>query len=104
MALSFQPLADVQFGEIKATPKLTTELKLRIARLGDYSKTVEDFESACKTLAKAFPEDKEEVEKFMLESMSIMDLQELQAYLVGGDKLVARTQEIMKAETEKGLK
>lgn len=82
MALSFNGLEPVEFGGKDCTPKLDTEIKLRLSQIKDYN------ESADEVLASAFPKDEAYVKEFLKDKMTVFDKQTLHAYLLGGETMV----------------
>lgn len=84
MALQFNTIQPVRFGEIEATPKMTTSSRMRVQRVqfgGDNSEAME-------TMAECFGNKSDEVLDFMKKNMSTLDLQRLQAYLIGGESML----------------
>lgn len=84
MALSFNGLEPVTFGDTECTPKINTELKLRLSQIKEYNTETDEI------LASAFPDDEEYVLEFLREKMTNFDKQTLHLYLVGGDMMVNR--------------
>lgn len=82
MALSFNGLEPVRFGDKDCTPKITTEIKLRLEQIKEYN------DSADEVLASAFPEDEMYVKDFLRTKMTAMDKERLHAYLYGGETLL----------------
>lgn len=82
MALSFNGLEPVAFGGKDCTPKVNTELQMRLANIKKYDAEAEEI------LAEAFPDDESYVKKFLHEKMTPLDLQILHAYLIGGEETV----------------
>lgn len=89
MPLSFKKLKPVDFEDFQATPQVDTELKLRIQNL-KFS-TEEQLKQAKDLLAKAFPDHETQVRQFMDDNqMGAISLQELQAYILGGEEMLAQ--------------
>mgnify|MGYP006988837637 CR=1 FL=1 len=86
----------VNFGGRECTPKIDAETNMRLSQINKYD------EAAIRTLAAAFPEDEEFVRDF-LHQMSIMEIQELHAYLVGGAKMVEFIREKIKDTLTKAI-
>lgn len=86
MALSFNGLEPVTFGEKECVPKITAEIELKLAQIKRYNKEADEI------LASAFPDDEIYVQSF-LSKMPMLDKQVLHAYLVGGQTLVNTTLE-----------
>lgn len=78
MALSFSGLQPVEFGGKDCTPKIDTELKLRLSQIKTYTESDDDV------LALAFPEDETYVKDFLKNKMTVLEKQTLHAYLLGG--------------------
>lgn len=107
MPLAFKKIKPVDFEDFTAVPQMTTELKLRIQNLK--FDTEAQIEKAKDTLSVAFPDEKEKVRAFMDENlMGAVGLQELQAYLLGGEEMLEHYRqhfnEVMKASTDKTLR
>ena len=78
MALSFSGIQPVEFGGKDCTPKLDTELKMRLAQIKTYTEADDDV------LASAFPDDEAYVRAFLKDEMTVLEKQTLHAYLLGG--------------------
>ena len=78
MALSFNGLQPVEFGGKDCTPKLDTELKMRLAQIKTYTEADDEV------LASAFPDDEAYVKAFLKDKMTVLEKQTLHAYLLGG--------------------
>lgn len=107
MPLAFKKIKPVDFEDFQATPQLNTELKLRVQNLKFAS--TEQIENAKEVLSSAFPDNKEQVRKFMDDNfMGAIALQELQAYLLGGEDMLNRYRQeidkLMDKSAEKALK
>lgn len=89
MALSFSGLEPVKFGGKICTPKINTELKLRLSQLRRLDDEGDDI------LASAFPEDEAYVRDFLKNRMTILEKQTLQAYLLGSEQAVSLLREKM---------
>lgn len=90
MGLTFKKLEQIQFGDLVATPRLTNELKLRIqAGLGNSEKP-DGLAELTKNLAAAFPDNKDDVAKFIEEEMTMDSIAQLATYLLAGDNGLAR--------------
>lgn len=100
MALSFSGLEAVKFGEIVATPTVTAEARLRIQ--SGNSKSAENREKLIKAMADCFGEQSEAVQDFMTHQMSGYELSLLQAYLVGGEKMLDQVEGTVAKAMEKG--
>lgn len=92
MALEFDKISPIRFGDFEATPKLTASLRLRASKI----KLGGDNEEAMETLSQCFGNKSEDVLAFMKENMSTLDLQRLQAYIVGGDQMLDNVDEAIK--------
>lgn len=107
MALVFNAIEPVRFGNLEAIPKVGAELRLRIQKI-DFGNTDEKISAARDVLSQAFGDKSMEVRKFMSDNdMSAFDLERLAAYLIGGDNLLAQFDEIIKSNgaklAEKGV-
>lgn len=78
MALSFSGLQPVEFGGKDCTPKIDTELKLRLSQIKAYNEADDDV------LASVFPDDEAYVKDFLKNKMTVLEKQTLHAYLLGG--------------------
>lgn len=88
--LKFDKIKAIQFGELKVRPKkLDKELELRLRAL-DLS-TESGVEEAIEVMADCFEKHKSEIQAFMRENMTSVQLSVLQAYLVGGKQVVEMT-------------
>lgn len=83
MALTFNKLEPVRFGEIVAMPVLSQELKLRVQQLKPEADNMEETRNI---LSECFGEKSMAVKEFMRENFSNMDYIRLQVYLLNGDK------------------
>lgn len=90
MALSFNGIEPVNFGGKDCTPRINTELRLRLTDLKQYN------EEADEVLASAFPNDESYVLSFLRDKMTILDKQTLHAYLIGGPSMVEALKDQMK--------
>lgn len=89
MPLGFKKIKPVDFEDFTAMPQVTPELRLRVQNLK--FATTDQLEQAKDVLSSAFPEDKDRVRKFMEDNyMGAISLQELQAYLIGGEEMLER--------------
>lgn len=84
MALSFNGVEPVSFGGKECTPKINTELKMRLSEIKEYDSAADIV------LASVFPDDEAYVLKFLQEKMTTLDKQILHAYLIGGDTMVSK--------------
>lgn len=89
MALSFNGLEPVEFGGKDCVPRITTEIKMRLADLKDYNDATDEV------LASAFPNDEAYVKDFLRDKMTVFDKQLLHAYLMGGESMVKAIQNKM---------
>lgn len=99
MGLNFKKIEPVQFGDIVATPKVDEETKLRLQKI-DLS-TVQGWDDGIDLMAGCFAEQKEEIKDFMKTNMTSLDLNKLQAYLMGGDAMVELLEKRMEKFFEK---
>lgn len=104
MALHFSELEKISFGSLEIVPKMTQELRLRVADLKIKPNTLD---KARKVMSECFGEYAEEVNDFMKQNFSQMDFVRLQTYLVQGDAgledLNRRMDAIMDKQIEKAL-
>jgi len=101
MALKLEKLGAVDFGEFSATPKVNVERTLRIQQI---KMTTEAEISAAKdTMAEAFGDDKEKV-RAVLDELPLFELQILQAYLMGGERMANKMLDIINGITAEGVK
>ncbi len=92
MALEFNKISPIRFGDFEATPKLTASARLRASKI----KLGGDNAEAMETLSQCFGNKSEDVLAFMKENMSTLDLQRLQAYIVGGDEMLGNVDEAIR--------
>lgn len=97
MALVFKKKEPVTFGEISEVPKVGAELRMRLSRAS--FDTEENTNKAITIMGEAFTNNKDEIIEFMRENMGIIDLQYLQAYLIGGESAL----ELAKTSVEKAI-
>lgn len=97
MALSFNGLEPVAFGGKECTPKINTELKLRLSQIKEYN------DSADEILASAFPDDESYVLDFLRNRMVVLEKQTLHLYLMGGEKMVEKIWEQLDGVMNKGV-
>lgn len=76
----------VQFGNMEAIASMTAERKMRV--MGLRLKSDSDFKRAIRVLSACFDKKSNVVAKFMWKNMGTVDLQRLQVYLIGGQKLL----------------
>lgn len=100
MGLKFEKPEAVQFGEIIATPKLTTELKLRLqtALAKNQASTTEGLAELTKLLASCFPSDKDEVAEYIDSYMGLNDIAKLATYLLAGQEGLANLEKTIGGE------
>lgn len=82
----------VDFGGKECMPKIDAETKLRLSQIKNYDET------SILVLASAFPDDESYVRDF-LKDMSMLEIQELHAYLIGGARMV----EILREQFKKAF-
>lgn len=82
MALSFNGLEPVTFGGKDCTPRINTELKMRLSQIKDYNEETDEV------LASAFPDDEIYVRDFLKNKMTTFEKQTLHMYLFGGESMV----------------
>lgn len=97
MALTFNNLEAVQFGDKVCQPKVNGELrrKLELELVSGGDKDAD--EQALDTIAQCFPENEEYVRAFLRDSMSTTNIKTLHVYLIDGDAGLARLEKAMEA-------
>lgn len=85
MGLKFEKIQPVQFGDIVAMPYVDEETKLRLQNI-NFS-TLEGRADAIDLMVSCFKEKKDEIREFM-KGMGVYELNQLQAYLMGGQVLL----------------
>lgn len=95
MALSFNGLEPVAFGGKECTPKINTEVRLRLSQIKEYDANADEV------LASAFPDDEEYVLEFLKKKMTTFDKQTLHVYLIGGEIMMQKILDQV-GETMKG--
>lgn len=98
MAFKISQVEPVQFGDKQVEPELDTEKKLRLQKITFATEAEET--KADKVLASCFPADEEFVLEYLTKCPAL-EKQRLQAYLVGGEKLVRTIDESL-VNTAKG--
>lgn len=87
MALEFKnQLEAIDFGGLVALPKVDIEARLRLQniKLDDASGVKE----AITVISECFGENASAVKEFINDNLSVMDIAQLQVYLVGGQKML----------------
>lgn len=87
MALEFKSkLEAIDFGGLVVEPKVDIEKRLRLQNIKlDEASSVKE---AIIVISECFGENAEAVKKFINENLSIVDIAQLQVYLVGGQKML----------------
>lgn len=101
MALTFKKVEQVQFDNIKESPVLTQERRLRIVSL---KMSENNREKICETLASCFEKHGDEIKEFMLTNMSLTHLAKLQAYIIDGDDGLKEIEQRTKLATQETIK
>ena len=91
MPLTFNGIQPVKFGGRDCTPKLDVEIQLRLQNIKVFN------EEADEVLASAFPNDIEYVRNFLRNNMTILEKEELQIYLIGGETGLRNMDKLMQA-------
>ena len=87
MALEFKnKLEAIDFGGMVLTPQIDIEKRLRLQQAD--LKTPDGIREAMTIIAECFGDKMDEVRAFMNENMSLVDIAQLQVYLVGGQKML----------------
>lgn len=101
MALRLKKLKAIEFDdEFTLTPKVTTELKLRLQELK--FDTEDNITHGIDIISKCFAEDdREKVKEFLTEHATVMGLYQIQAYLAYGVEDMAERVEKSTADLAK---
>ena len=96
MALEFNQIEAIKFGDIVARPKVDMETKLRLqsAKLSNAAEMAETIE----LIANACGDKSKEVKEFIEENLGIVDIARIQAYLAGGKTLLDALDKNMSAQ------
>lgn len=87
MALEFKnKLEAIDFGGMVLTPQIDIEKRLRLQQAD--LKTPDGIRETMTIIAECFGDKMDEVRAFMNENMSLVDIAQLQVYLVGGQKML----------------
>lgn len=102
MGLKFSKLEPVQFGDIVVTPEIDEETKLRL--YGISFGTLEGVKEGIEVMSSCFKEKSkiEDVKEFMT-TMSNYELNQLQAYLMGGQAMLDKLEKQIDAAITKEL-
>ena len=100
--MKFEKKQAVGFGNIKAVPRVTTELKMRLRNIS--FETDSNIAEAIEVMSACFPERQQEIKQFMAEEMEDYDLQTLQTYLIGGQSAIDMVRETIQKELRDSLK
>lgn len=92
MSLEINTAKAIKFGDKSFTPKINAEQMLRLQRAK--MTTESEIEDLKKNVALCFGDDKIQVSEY-LEHVDFYQLALIQAYLVGGDKMVATIEKRM---------
>lgn len=84
MALELTTIQPIKIDGVECRPVINAENRLRIAEIKSIS-SEEDRETAIKTLASVFPDNKKYVEEKMAQ-MTALDLELIQTYLIAGQR------------------
>lgn len=97
MALEFNSkLEAIDFGGLVVEPKVDIEKRLRLQNIKlDKAESVKD---AIRVISECFGQDKMEVKDFIEENLSLVDIAQLQVYLVGGQKMLDKVNKQMEAQ------
>lgn len=100
MALHFNAVEAVGFGDLKVKPQMTRELELRVKNL---QITENNLSEAIDTLSSCFGAQAMEVKQFMQENMHEYDLVELSVYLLHGDSGLNNLRNVMQRTMNKHM-
>ena len=100
MGLKFSKLEPVQFGDIVAMPEVSEETKLRLYGLS--FSTLEQTNEAIDLMSSCFKDKQSEIKEFM-KTMNNYELNQLQAYLMGGQALLEKLEKQIDAAITKEL-
>ncbi len=95
-------MAPVDFEDFTAMPQVNQELRLRLQNLK--FQTEAQLDQAKDVLSSAFPEEKAQVRKFLDDNfVGAITLQELQAYLLGGEASLVEYRERVTRAMDKAI-
>lgn len=96
MALEFNQIEAIKFGDIVVRPKVDMETKLRLqsAKLSNAT----EMEETIELIANACGDKSKEVKEFIEENLGIVDIARIQAYLAGGQTLLDALDKNMSAQ------
>lgn len=100
MALNFNAIEAIGFGNLKVKPQMTKELELRVKNL---KINEANREEAIEILSSCFGSYATEVKQFMQENMHEYDLIELSMYLAHGDRGLENFRSIMQKSMDKQM-
>lgn len=97
MALEFKKqLEAISFGDLVVTPKVDMEKRLRLQSLK--LDKADQVKEAINVIAECFSENAEAVKAFINENMSVVELAQLQVYLVGGQDMLDSVNKKLKGD------
>lgn len=102
MGLKFSKIEPVQFGDIVAMPVVDEETKLRLYELN--LSTIDGVNEAIAVMAGCFKDKKDEIKEFMKGEMSSYELNQLQAYLMGGQAMLDKLEKQLDIAISMGAK
>ena len=87
MALEFKnKLEAIDFGGLVVEPKVDIEKRLRLQNIK--LDKAEQVKEAITVISECFEDNADAVKQFINENLSIVDIDQLQVYLVGGQKML----------------
>lgn len=87
MALEFKDkLEAINFGGMVLTPKIDMEKRLRLKQAD--LKTADGIRETMTIIAECFDDKADDVRAFIDENLSLIDIAQLQVYLIGGQKML----------------
>ena len=97
MALEFKDkLEAIDFGGLVVEPKVDIEKRLRLQNIK--LNEANSVKEAIRVISECFGDDKNEVKDFIEKNLSLVDIAQLQVYLVGGQKMLDKVNKQMEAE------
>lgn len=94
MALEFKSkLEAIDFGGLVVEPKVDIEKRLRLQNIKlDKADSVLE---AISVISECFGENAEKVKEYINENLSLVDIAQIQVYLVGGEKMLEKVNKQM---------
>lgn len=86
MALEFNKIEAIKFGDVVVEPKVDVETRLRLQTTK--LSTAQDITEAIDVIAGCCGDKAEQVKEFIANNLGVMDIMRVQAYLAGGKTLL----------------